>query len=267
MWNHLTRALGCLVYVTALGATCALVAYAAFSAYVRGGVTPVPDLRGLEESEAAALLGDQGLRVGWDEESRYDERVPRGHVLRQDPGAGAYVKRDTEVTLTLSRGPRRIEVPDLRGQAVQAAQVSLSAAGLGIGRIFDVYGQGPAGTVVTQEPASGESVAVDARVDLFVNAGAGAEVYVMPDLVGRPYEPVRRFFERRGIRIGRVGYVALDGIAPGTVLRQFPLAGHPLQGDDVLSLDVAADPQPIEPPSAPRAGGSPPTEPPTEPSR
>ena len=30
------------------------------------------------------------------------------------------------------------------------------------------------------------------------------------------------------------------GVAPGTVLRQFPLAGHPLRRDDVIALTVVA---------------------------
>ncbi|MEM8932389.1 MAG: PASTA domain-containing protein [Acidobacteriota bacterium] len=249
MWRKLTRALGCLGYLGVLGGLFAVVAYAAFSAFVRGGVTPVPDLRGLSETEAMALLTDQGLDAAWADEPRYDESVPRDHVLRQDPGAGVYVKRDTTVTLTLSRGPRRIAVPDLGGQAVQAAQVSLSAAGLVLGRVFDVFDDAPVGTVVAQQPVAGENVAVDAPVDLFVTAGANRDVYVMPDVVGRPYDAVRRFFEARGIRTGRVGYVALEGIEPGVILRQYPLAGHPLKAGDVLSLDVSADPQPIEPES------------------
>ena len=249
MWRTLTRALGCLGYLGVLGVLFAVIAYAAFSAFVRGGVTPVPDLRGLSETEAVALLGDQGLHAAWDDDPRYDEAVPRDHVLRQDPGAGVYVKRDTTVTLRLSLGPQRIAVPALDGQAVQAAQVSLAAAGLTLGRVFDVFADAPIGSVVAQQPTAGEKVAVDAPVDLYVTVGASTDVYVMPDVVGRPYDAIRGFFEARGIRIGRVGYVALEGIEPGVVLRQFPLAGHPLRAGDVLSLDVSADPQPIEPES------------------
>lgn len=240
MWRKFLRALGCLSYLTALGVVFALVAYIAFSLFVRGGVTAIPDLAGLSEEQAGALLADQGLKPIWAEESRYDERVAKGHVLMHDPRAGVYVKRNTEVTLTLSKGPKRIEVPDLSGQAVQAAQVNLAAAGLKVGRTFNVYGQGESGLVIDQSPEPGTRVEVDAEVDLFLNLDNPAEKFVMPDLVRRNYEEVRQFFERQGIRIGTVRYEPYEGVDYGTVLRQFPLAGHPLRKSDVIALTVVA---------------------------
>jgi beta-lactam-binding protein with PASTA domain len=252
MWSKLLRGLGCLAYLGMLGVVFALVAYVAFSLFVRGGVTATPDLTGLSRDDATALLADQGLRPVWLEDQRFDEKVPKSHVLIQKPRAGVYVKRNTEVNLTLSKGPRRIEVPDLGGQAIQAAQVSLVAAGLTLGRSFDVYSQeGKSGLVVAQSPAPGTRVEVDAPVDLFISSENTAQVYLMPDLVRRDYEDVRSFFESRGFRIGRVSYETYAGVRPGTILRQFPLAGHPLHRDDVISLGVVAptvpDPALVDP--------------------
>ncbi len=243
MWGKLMRGLGCLTYLGTLGAIFALVAYFAFSVFVRGGVTAVPALGGLEEVQASALLADQGLRAVWSDDTRFDESVPRDHVLLQDPRAGVYVKRNTEVRLTLSRGPKRIEVPSLVGQAVQAAQVSLAAASLTSGQTYQVWSaDGAEGEVVAQQPAAGSRVEVDAPIDLYVASANTARVFVMPDVVQRNYEDVRRFFAGHGIRIGRVSYETYDGVAPGTVLRQFPLAGHPLRSQDVISLGVVAPP-------------------------
>ncbi|MEM6793268.1 MAG: PASTA domain-containing protein [Acidobacteriota bacterium] len=252
MWRKLVRGLGCLGYLAALGVVFAFVAYAAFSLFVRGGVTSVPDLKGLAEEESTALLADQGLRAVRSEDTRFDEQVPKGHVLIQEPRAGVYVKRNAEIQLTFSRGPRRIEVPEVLGQAVQAAQVSLSAAGLATGRTFEVWTtEGLGGTVVSQHPAAGARVEVDAPVDLFVAADNTAEIFVMPDLIQRDYDDVKSFFEARGVRIGRVSYETYAGVPPGTVLRQFPRAGHPLRQTDVISLGVVAEPEPPAPePSA-----------------
>ena len=82
-------------------------------------------------------------------------------------------------------------------------------------------------------------------MDLFVSLGSTAETYVMPDLIRRRLEEVRRYFEGRGFRIGRVSFEEYAGVPAGTVLRQFPLAGHPLRRGDVISLGVVApDPLP-----------------------
>ena len=251
-------------YLGFLGVIFALVSYVAFSQFVRRGVTPTPELFGLSEEDADALLADQGLTLAWsDEGERFDEQVPAGHVLIQNPRAGTLVKRGGEVTVILSRGPQRIEVPAVIGSALQAAQVNLTAAGLAVGRTINIYSaDGAPGIVVAQQPTGGARVEPDAAIDLFVTIGSRNETYVMPDLFNRDLEEVRRYFRARGFRIGRVSYETYDGVAPGTVLRQYPLAGHPLHRGDVIALGVVTpeEPEPVQTDSVSEETDSSPTE-------
>ncbi len=242
MWRKLLRGLGCLSYLGVLGVLFGLISYLAFSLFIRQRDTPTPDLYGMAEAEARALLADQGLIMGWaGDEDRFDEDVAAGHVLIQKPRAGTLVKRGSTVSTVLSRGPQHIAVPDVLGDAPQAAQVTLAAAGLTLGRMHNIYtNEGDSGTVTAQQPEPGTSLERNGQVDLFVSQGSSAETFLMPDLVYRHFDTVRYFFEQKGFRLGRVGYEAYDGLAPGTVVRQFPLAGHPLRRGDVISLGVVA---------------------------
>jgi len=244
MWQKLLRGLGCLAYVGLLGGIFSLVAYLAFSFFVRGGVTSTPDVYGLSQDEAVALLADQGLSAGWSEDGEiWDEKVSRGHIVRQEPRAGVYIKRSSEVVLTLSLGPRRLEVPKLAGEALQSVQVSLGAVGLKVGNVFNVFDERASpGFIVAQSPPPGERLESSANVDLLISAGDPGHSYVMPDLVKLRYDGVRNFFEQHGFRIGKVSFESYEGVPPGVILRQFPLAGHPLRKSDVISLDVVATP-------------------------
>ena len=249
MLRKLAKAAGCLAYLGLLTVVFALVSYFAFSQFVRRGVTSTPELFGLSEQDAEALLADQGLRLEWSEqgEMRFDEQVPAGHVLIQRPRAGTLVKRGVAVTVILSRGPQRIQVPTVVGTALQAAQVTLTAAGLTVGRSINVFSTRDApGIVVAQDPAGGTRAERDAAVDLFLALENRGQTYLMPDLVNQDYDRVRRYFESRGFRLGRVSYETYDGVAPGTVLRQYPLAGHPLHRGDVIALGVVAPEVPVE---------------------
>lgn len=241
MWKRGLKALGCATYLVLLGALSALVAYTTFNLFVRGGVTPAPELRGLSEDEARALLADQGLALVWSEQDhRFDEEVPAGHAVDQRPQPGTLIKRGSTVTVVLSLGPQRIEVPEVLGSAVQAAQVTLEAAGLTLGRTLSIYSdEGRAGTVVAQHPAAGARLERGGAVALFLALEIPNETYIMPDLVYQPYDRVREFFTARGYRLGRVSYQNYAGIPAGTVLRQVPRAGHPLLRGAVISLDVA----------------------------
>ncbi len=217
-------------------------AYLAFILFVRRGATTVPDVVSLTPPAAAARLRDGGLRLAGERSERYDAEVPAGRILLQRPAAGGLVKRGSTVEVVVSLGPQLVEVPDLSGSALQAAQVTLAAAGLTVGRTISVYHDAATpGTVVDQSPPAGSRAGNAQPVTLYLCQGSPSSVYVMPDLIYRDYHEIRRFFERRGFRLGSIKFETYEGIGAGVVLRQFPLAGHPLSRRDVISLVVASD--------------------------
>lgn len=243
MLGRLRRALGWVVYAGLVLAVFTLAGYFSFSLFVRSGVTTVPDLVGWPEAEVDGRLTDQGLRVRRSYDSdRFDEEIPAGHVLEQSPNSGSLMKRGAAVEVVISLGPERLTVPDVEGKTLQAAQVTLTSAGLGIGRIVNVYSYGVhPGIVVEQSPSAESGVGRGATVALFLSAASRADSYVMPDLAYRDLEAVRHFFERRGFRLGSIKFEPYEGFSPGVILRQYPLPGHLLGRQDVISLVVTTN--------------------------
>lgn len=240
MLRGVTRALGWLTYGVLLLAIFAFAGYFSFNLFVRSGVTQVPELAGVPETEVEGRLIDHGLilRRLWASD-RFDEEVPAGHVLQQSPRSGSLVKRGAAVEVVISLGPERLQVPRVEGQALQEAQVTLTASGLSVGRVFHVVSRGSApGTVVRQDPAGESQAGRGSAVDLFLSSASRHGTFVMPDLTYRNFERARHFFERRGFRLGSVKLEPYEGISPGIVLRQYPLPGHPLRRQDVISLVV-----------------------------
>lgn len=236
------RLFGFLAYLGLVVLIFGLAAYVSFNLFVRSGATRTPGLEGLPLKEARQVLRDQGLELRVEEDGRFHDRIPAEHVVRQSPAEGALVKRGSAVVATLSVGPQRIPVPELRGQGLQSAQVLLAAAGLALGRTVEVFSaEEPPGIVVAQEPAAGAAVAPSALVDLLLAREGSSETFVMPDLVYREYDRVRRFFESQGFRLGSVKYERYEGIPPGVILRQYPPAGHPLDREGSIALVVAAE--------------------------
>lgn len=239
--RKLLRLLGRLAYAGVVLVCFGASAYFAFKMFVRSGVTQTPEVVGLAPEEARALLADQGLTFRRAEGGdRFDPEVPAGAILKQDPAPHTLVKRGGVVEVAVSLGPERLDVPDLRGQSLASAQVALAAAGLTPGRTLSVFDVSDPGTVVRQKPASGTPVAPQTPVDLFLSTGGLQQAFLMPDLVYEDYERIRTFFENRGFHFGSVKFETYEGATPGIVLRQFPLAGHPVSRDDAISLVVAA---------------------------
>jgi serine/threonine-protein kinase len=242
MLSRLLRGLGLLAYALLILFVFTLAAYTSFSLFVRSGATTVPSVLGLSRTEAANVLTDQGLILkGGAGADRYDDKVPAGQIAHQNPDPRTLVKRGSPVTVVLSKGPRRVDVPNLEGQGLPAAQAALSGAGLAMGRILGAFspGQEPPGSVLQQDPDAGAAVAPASGVDLLLAMAVPRERFVMPDLVYRNYDQVRPYFEQLGFKFGSVKFERYEGVAAGVILRQFPLPGHPLTREDAVSLVVA----------------------------
>ena len=249
-WRKPLRGLGFIIYSGLVVLVFLLAGYLSFNFFVRSGVTTVPDLRGLKEEEASAVLTDQGLESRRrEDEDRYDESIAAGHVVAQQPRSGSLVKRGSPVRLIVSQGPNQIRVPDVTGRAPQAAQVTLAAAGLSAGETLAIYSDAqPPGLVALQTPAAGGPAPPATVVRMYAVAERPGDLYVMPDLVYRRFEEVRDFCSSQGFRMGSVKLEPYEGVGEGIVLRQFPLAGHPVARQDAISLVVAAAPELAEPP-------------------
>ncbi len=252
MLSRLFRGLGFLAYIAVIVLVFGLAAYTSFSLFVRSGVTTVPSVVGMTRADAAAVLADQGLTARSAEgDERYDDKIPSGRIARQNPDPRTLVKRGRPVTVVLSKGPQRAEVPELQGKTLPAAQAALSGNGLGLGRILGAFASNreAPGSVLQQDPDPGAAVAPKTGVDLLLAMATPGERYVMPDLVYRGYEQVRPYFEQLGFKFGNVKFERYEGVAAGVILRQFPLPGHPVTRDDSISLVVAtADTVPALPP-------------------
>lgn len=62
----------------------------------------VPDFTGMSKSEVQSAAKEAGLTVNFEED--YDTQLPAGQVIRSNPSAGEKVKKNSSVTVTLSKG-------------------------------------------------------------------------------------------------------------------------------------------------------------------
>jgi hypothetical protein len=121
----------------------------------------VPNLVGLNESEARARLREARLSMG-PVKQEYDETVPKGSILSQEPAAQTEVTRKTDVFFVVSKGPEPTLPPEPATAPEQAPTPSTGS------------GTDPTGTNGVSTDASG------------VGAGAGTDTGTMTDTTGTP---------------------------------------------------------------------------------
>jgi eukaryotic-like serine/threonine-protein kinase len=94
----------------------------------KGSPVDVPDVTGEDLEDARADLEGAGLAVKVAPD-RVNSEFDKGQVATQTPvGDGQAAEGDT-VTLTLSKGPVMVEVPDVKGDSVDDAKQTLEGAG------------------------------------------------------------------------------------------------------------------------------------------
>ena len=76
-------------------------------------------------------------------------------MISQSRPGGSVVAKDTEVTITVSKGPDLVEVPNVIGKSRNEAEAAIEAVGLQV-RFLGFGRRG--GQVYDQEPGPGERV-------------------------------------------------------------------------------------------------------------
>jgi eukaryotic-like serine/threonine-protein kinase len=201
---------------------------------------PAPDLVGLARDEAVALAQAEGLQVEFAEE-QYDNEVPAGHVLAQDP-TGRVVRGGT-IELTLSRGPEVFGVPDVVGATLEVATRQLEDLGLVV-----VEGDGgysntvPEGRVLSVDPEVGTEVRPGAEIT--VNVSQGRAPITVPSLIGQNVNAATA--QLQGLGLEPVVEQVDSNEPAGQVINQDPAAGGGAEPGDQVRLEVSRGP-PVTP--------------------
>jgi beta-lactam-binding protein with PASTA domain/serine/threonine protein kinase len=94
----------------------------------KGSPIDVPGVTGETLADATSALKDAGFKVKVAPE-RINSPEEAGSVAKQSAAEGAKLARGDTITLTVSKGPRMIEVPDVVGDKVDDATSELESAG------------------------------------------------------------------------------------------------------------------------------------------
>jgi serine/threonine-protein kinase len=128
------------------------------------GHSPVAVPTSISQSDTYndALVLLQAVNLSGTEAYASNATVPDGDVISLEPASGTLVPYGSTVTVTVSTGPPTTVVPDVQGDLVSQATVTLQNDGL---VVAGVQGN-PNGTVVGTTPAEGETVDTGSSVTI-----------------------------------------------------------------------------------------------------
>jgi beta-lactam-binding protein with PASTA domain len=196
--------------------------------------TTAPNVIGLREQVAETRIHDADLKALT---ARGASDRPQGVVFQQAPGAGTQLDNGQTVTITISSGPARKAVPDVRGLTQQTAETQLRDVGFdpAVKRVASTKKKG---IVVDQEPLPGVTALAGSTVNLSVSNAQ--KPVVVPSVVGlRQNAAVSK--------LTALGLVPQIRNAPstrpqGVVFAQKPPSGKEVDKGATVTLNVSSGP-------------------------
>ncbi|NLT27404.1 MAG: Stk1 family PASTA domain-containing Ser/Thr kinase [Microbacteriaceae bacterium] len=213
-----------------------------------GSYDPVPQVVGLERSEAETAIVAAGFAVGAVDEEHTLE-APAGTVLRTDPEAGIPFAPGTSISLVVSAGPRVLTVPALAGLGHDEAIEAIEQAGFvhdeGTER-SEFSAEAPAGTVLYGTTADGAALPTEMEeaqpIRLVLSAGQ------VPDVVGEGESVALDRLVEAGL-VGEIIHSVHSSTAPAGVVVEQRTTTDPVRPGDTIELITSLGPDLVEVPN------------------
>lgn len=191
------------------------------------------DLPGKDPADAASLLEDLTLVISGNKEV-FDELIPVGKVVGTDPIAGTSVKRETPVTILVSKGPAPVDVPPIVGTLITDATTTLTALGLTAKTIQEDFDDSVAGTILSTDPAPGTTVPKGTVINVIVSKGP--PLVDVPNVVGMSTSTATSTLEAAGFQVKAVNKLSIAIL--NKVYSQKPGAGSKAPKGSLITIEI-----------------------------
>ena len=228
----------------ALAATAVVIAIVAglFVANAFGNKVPMPNVVGLNIEAARTTLATTGLSLEVGSE-QFSETAPATTVLATDPAAGSDIKENGSVSATVSKGPERYTIPDIKGKTPSQATAALASIPVTVGSQAQTFDNtAPTGTIAGTDPAIGSSVKRDTVVNLLISKGP--EPVSVPIVVGKKLTGATAALNAVGLN-PIVTQEFSETIAEGRVISVAPASGTTVNSGTDVQLLVSDGPPPV----------------------
>jgi len=183
----------------------------------------VPDVRSATVERGRLILEGTELSL-FVESEREDDSVPEGSIISQTPLPGSFVRRGTQIGVVVSKGERRLVVPDLSSVPLEEARKRLEQDGFGVGNITEQSSDSiPKGSVISTFPSADSMVKERAIIDVVLSSGK--EEVLVPNVLGRRLAQAKEVLEKVGLRVGEINYICDEDKLFDIILRQDPRPG------------------------------------------
>ncbi|MBQ9011233.1 MAG: Stk1 family PASTA domain-containing Ser/Thr kinase [Bacilli bacterium] len=185
----------------------------------------VPDVSNMTVEKAETTLEKKGFDVANKTKKQYSDDVKKDRVIVTDPEAGRTIKKGSKITLTISKGSKKIKIEDYTNKNYYEIKAKLEALGLKVEtETKDIDGESGAeeNIILSQDVKAGEKLDKGDVITLTI-----PNIYATyPDFAKEGYTlvDVKNFCTENGLSLD-VTYQEDTSKENGTIIYQNMMAG------------------------------------------
>ncbi len=222
--RHVGRIVLAIIATIAISAAIAL--FATYQMQLWGG-RAIPDVVGMTEADASAMLAEDGFSV---RTTHVKSDGTEGLVLVMDPTAGTRAEEGAEVVIHLAAARA---IPEIVGKNQDEAASMLEEEGFENIVMEDVKSDETEDTVLSVDPEVGEHAKSTQQITLKI-----ADPYVVPDIAGFAYDDAVAAVVDAGLAYD-IAQVNTVEFAEGYIMGSEPAAGTKVPGGSLVVIQVA----------------------------
>ena len=131
----------------------------------------IPSVTGLTPEAATTALEKFPLIVGANTEV-FNTEIPKGFVISTSPASGTQVKRDTPVSLVISKGVETVALASYSGKSGEQALNELNDLGFNVESTYTFNEKVLSGVVISQSPTGVDVAPKGSTVSLVISKGS-----------------------------------------------------------------------------------------------
>jgi uncharacterized repeat protein (TIGR03803 family) len=200
----------------------------------------IPNVVGDSQAAATTAIANAGLVVGTVTYT-FDATVAVGIVVSTDPTTGSNVAAGSAVNLLLSSGATQVSVPDVVGDTLTTATISITNAHLGVGSVTQQSSSTVTpGRIISESPAAGSGVPPGLAVNIVLSSGSTSSQVAVPEVVGVTQASATTAITGAGLVVGTVTAQSSSTVPSGEVISEVPSAGTNVTSGSPVNLTLSS---------------------------
>ncbi|MDR2395625.1 MAG: PASTA domain-containing protein [Endomicrobium sp.] len=171
-----------------------------------------------------------------------NQNVPSGIILRQNPQAGILVREGKIIKVTISQGGEIVYVPNLVGQTIRSADITLKRSTLVMGEVERKFSAVmEKDYVISQDIKAGQKVDKDSVVNIIVSEGLPPEgTILMPNFVNLNIEEAKIWASANDVNLD-IKTENNEGIENNTIINQYPQPDTNISDARYVTLTISTN--------------------------